>query len=301
MFKIIPFDLSYKEQVLNLLSNVFSTVSANNHFSEEYFDWKHLNSPLGKSLMYIAVDSNNKVLAFRAFVRWEFIYLGEIKSYLRPVDSAVCPTARGRGLFKSLTLHVINSPVASAFDGIFNTPNENSLPIYLHLGWKKISNLTFSILPLYPIPTFSNNLKKISYDKLSKFTKSINKCGTNTDLTYLKWRYVDCPTFDYLYFEVSDNCIVIYRINKRYFLTEAIICDVLFKNDVEPVTFNAFDISTKVSANYLLLTKDLRDMITFKLSYPLNFNKPYFNLVEYSKSGSFVGNLHFLPKDLELF
>ena len=112
----------------------------NQNISEDNFRWKHLENPFGQSYGQIAL-CNDKIIAVRIFMRWEFADLnGTIRKGLRPVDSVTDPNYRGKGIFNKLT----NKCLENCLDKdeiIFNTPNNNSLPLNLKLGWRKVSGL----------------------------------------------------------------------------------------------------------------------------------------------------------------
>ncbi len=108
--------------------------------------WKHDRNPFGPSPMWVAVESG-RLLAVRAFLRWEFVRGGRVVRAVRAVDTATDPEARGRGLFRALTLHGLEALADDGVDFVFNTPNEQSRPGYLSMGWREIGALPSSIAP----------------------------------------------------------------------------------------------------------------------------------------------------------
>src|SRR5438094_4564032 len=77
--------------------------------SSRFLEWKHLESPFGPSVMWIAVD-DERVVGFRAFLRWELVGAdGRIVRSARAVDTATDPDYRRRGLFRSLTLDALET------------------------------------------------------------------------------------------------------------------------------------------------------------------------------------------------
>jgi hypothetical protein len=119
-------------EVLSLLS-----VSLHNTGDDKWFYWKHVHNPFGQSPGYVATEGR-KIMGVRLFLRWKFTYAGNVVSSLRPVDTATHPDARGKGIFKKLTLHGLSEENQDGSHIIFNTPNKNSLPGYLRMGWTKL-------------------------------------------------------------------------------------------------------------------------------------------------------------------
>jgi hypothetical protein len=79
-----------------------------------------------------------KIVGARVFLRWQFRDArGNVTEALRPVDTVTHPEARGRGIFKRLTLTGLAELHADERYLVFNTPNGNSLPGYLKMGWEE--------------------------------------------------------------------------------------------------------------------------------------------------------------------
>ena len=179
--------------------------------TENFFRWKHYENPFGISYGLVALD-NEKIIGLRMFMFWEFLspLIGNNARAIRPVDTVTDMNYRGRGLFKKLTLEGINQ-CSGKYDFIFNTPNENSRPGYLKMGWEsyeKIGNFKIGVVNLFKqgmsfeeVNTFSENLlkPKMPYDIYS----------TRKSMEFLSWRYRD-PQYRVAAFE-EDGCYVIYK------------------------------------------------------------------------------------------
>ena len=70
---------------------------------------------------------------------------------LRAVDTATHPEHQGKGIFKKLTLQLIDEAAKQGYDFIFNTPNAQSTPGYLKMGWKRWGKVP---LWIHPVITF---------------------------------------------------------------------------------------------------------------------------------------------------
>jgi GNAT superfamily N-acetyltransferase len=110
------------------------------------FSWKHDDNPFGRSPAWVGVEEG-RILGFRTFMRWSFDVDGSVRSAVRAVDTATHPDARGRGLFRSLTLAALDDLRSEQVDWVFNTPNDQSRPGYLKMGWSEVGRLTLSFRP----------------------------------------------------------------------------------------------------------------------------------------------------------
>jgi glycosyltransferase involved in cell wall biosynthesis/GNAT superfamily N-acetyltransferase len=108
------------------------------------FEWKHDRNPLGPSPMWVALDGD-RVVALRVFMRWQFRRGDETLRAVRAVDTATDPDYHGRGLFTALTMHGLDALRDDGVDFVFNTPNAQSLPGYLKMGWREIGNVPAAV------------------------------------------------------------------------------------------------------------------------------------------------------------
>ena len=110
----------------------------------ELFAWKHDTNRFGPSPMWVATDGG-RVVAFRALMRWEFVRGGKVLRAVRAVDTATDPDYQGRGLFRALTMHGLAKVKADGVDFVFNTPNDQSRPGYLKMGWREVGRLPAAV------------------------------------------------------------------------------------------------------------------------------------------------------------
>ena len=66
---------------------------------------------------------------------------------MRAVDTATHPDYQGRGIFSRLTLHAIDELRADGVAFVFNTPNDQSRPGYLKMGWQPVARLPVLFRP----------------------------------------------------------------------------------------------------------------------------------------------------------
>ncbi|MBK8459394.1 MAG: GNAT family N-acetyltransferase [Micropruina sp.] len=116
----------------------------------DFFTWKHQQNPFGESPAWVALHED-RIVGFRTFVRWRFIDAGGRKlKALRAVDTATAPDFQGLGIFRRLTLQAVAELTLAGEDLIFNTPNSQSRPGYLKMGWSVARRLPIAVLPAGP-------------------------------------------------------------------------------------------------------------------------------------------------------
>lgn len=190
-FGIRPMEAGDVRPVLLALTNAFGQ-----GFDREWFDWKHRDGPWGPSLGWIAQDDAGLV-GVRLFLRWRLQDGEHNYNALRPCDTVTVPRARGRGVFRALTEHAISSLDENA-DLLFNTPNANSKPGYLKMGfveWGTVRQRVFLVLP-----------RRVGLTD-SPVLPAHQGAGVRTMLeqVFLSWRYERCPSRDYRWFGLDDD------------------------------------------------------------------------------------------------
>ena len=132
-----------RADILSLLRRSLGGDGDDERFAQ-LFSWKHDRNPFGPSPMWVATD-RGQIVAFRTFMRWEFVRGGEVLHAVRAVDTATDPDYQGRGLFRTLTMHALEEVRAEGVDFVFNTPNSQSRPGYLKMGWREVGRLPAAV------------------------------------------------------------------------------------------------------------------------------------------------------------
>jgi GNAT superfamily N-acetyltransferase len=109
------------------------------------FAWKHEENAFGPSPAWVAVDGD-RLAGFRVLMRWEFVEHGRVVRAVRAVDTATDPDYQGRGIFTQLALHALDE-LRPEIDFVFNTPNDQSRPGYLKMGWQVVGRLPTAVRP----------------------------------------------------------------------------------------------------------------------------------------------------------
>jgi len=111
-----------------------------------FYRWKHQENPFGPSPAWVALEAG-EVVALRVLLRWELERDGGVVRAVRAVDTATHPDHQGRGLFRRLTLLALDELSRDGVAFVFNTPNEQSRPGYLKMGWDVVGRPSVAVRP----------------------------------------------------------------------------------------------------------------------------------------------------------
>lgn len=227
--------------------------------SPEFFRWKHLENPFGRSLMLVA-DEGDRIIGLRALMRWRFVAGDRVISAARPVDTATHPDAQGRGVFSRLTKEGLSALGGSA-SVLFNTPNEKSLPGYLKMGWKAVGSMPISVRIRRPL-RFASRVRSrhraepvpgaarprvlaepaahtladdgAIEDLLRGVAAPSEALSTPKGMGYLRWRYGAAPLLDYRAVRRDEGertvGLGIFRVRARGELWETTIAELLVRD-----------------------------------------------------------------------
>lgn len=246
--------------VLDLLASTLGWVPDRHH--SEFLRWKHRDNPFGQSRAWVALDDEaaGQVVGFRAFLRWEFrlVPAGRVLKAVRAVDTATRPDYRGKGIFSRLTLFGFDALRDEGVDFVFNTPNDQSRPGYLKMGWRDVGRLPVgtrlrssgaalrmmrarTAADLWSMGTTTGEpaadvLAETSSVQalLESLPVPMSGLATRRSAEYLRWRYAGFPALGYrahlVGADVSDG-LVLYRLRQRGAAVEAAFVDVLLPAD----------------------------------------------------------------------
>jgi len=182
--------------------------------SEALWNWKHEQNPFGHSFVLLA-EENNMLIGLRAFMQWQWKWKGVVYKAIRAVDTATHPDHQGKGIFKKLTLQQIELCKQQGIHFVFNTPNEQSRPGYLKMGWVqqgkmplklKVTNLPALAFALAfkkgktsvtaDDPTPPQTWDPALYQLLEQYAPPpADQLTTVQSGSYIRWRYADNPLF----------------------------------------------------------------------------------------------------------
>jgi GNAT superfamily N-acetyltransferase len=207
----------------------------------EFFRWKHLESPFGRSFMLLA-EASDRIIGLRAFMRWRFAADGSTFRAVRAVDTATHPDFQGRGVFSKLTRTAIDL-LGEECDFIFNTPNEKSLPGYLKMGWTPVAQIPIYLRPARPVCAAVHALlgppergrasahpAAVALDRIH--APADGRISTPRSDEYVLWRYVRAPLLDYRAVR-TERGAAIFRVRPRRRLVEATVSEVFAPDPAE--------------------------------------------------------------------
>lgn len=293
--------------------------------SEGYWRWKHIDNPFGPSPVLLA-EEDGRIIGVRAFMTWQWSHHGQVLSAVRAVDTATDPNHQGKGIFKKLTLAMVEECKNDGVHFIFNTPNTQSRPGYLKMGWEDAGRLPVQMAPLRIFSmlkavvsgaatvgstdheTLNNLLSDPSLaDLIAKDQSHRSNICTRYSIAYLKWRYGDVPVVKYNAFRYTDgreDSVVIGRIKSSrlgnefrvtdFFSTEARLSRAS-KNELKRFAINS-------GADYLTSSGVTSERLSFGMTFkkgPITTVRNL-NLKDISQLSGFN---HWSPSlgDLELF
>jgi len=283
--------------------------------TEEAWRYKHVGNPFGKSLVLVAVE-NDSIIGVRAFMRWQWQLGGKVFSTFRAVDTATHPEHQGKGVFKKLTLKAIEMAKEHGDDFIFNTPNAQSLPGYLKMGWGEVDKLKIRIVPANPLNWLNvkqtrnykiNNNSSGSQiagliSKYNNLKAGENKLFTLKSPEYLSWRYENNPLQKYEVNGDEDFYLAGYIKEHKYF-KELRITEHIYSNDsgLQKINRAVKEFSKKFGA-HIITSSGLSSGLGFSGNYGPILTMRDVNLVSNLKQELLqLNNWSYTIGDLELF
>ncbi len=199
--------------------------------SEAFWRWKHVDNPFGPSPVLVA-EEGDTLVGVRAFMRWEWVLNGAIIKAVRAVDTATHPDFQGKGVFKKLTLLLVERCQKEKVQFIFNTPNASSLPGYLKMGWHEHGRMAISAFPVLPRFKKGNPMStQYAGDAAARDVRPVKSgtLATHTSKAFLEWRYGRNPNDRYQELHADGNRII-FRIKPGKRFTEMRIVEGFYAN-----------------------------------------------------------------------
>src|SRR5687768_5693479 len=148
-YPIRIYDPRDEDAILALLRQTVGETFASRK-TADFWRWKHADTPFGPSYAVCAWDdSAHEIAGFRTLMWWSFRdRSGAAQRAVRAVDTATHPSHQRRGIFSALTHYAIDDLEGQGVAFIFNTPNTNSLPGYLKMGWRTVARWPLYVRPV---------------------------------------------------------------------------------------------------------------------------------------------------------
>lgn len=259
-FRVVPLEEVPLDEVLDLLRLALGEGPLGR--SEEVFHWKHRASPFGPSPGLAAVAEDGTLVGVRLFQRWRLAAGGAELAAARAVDTATHPEWRRRGVFRRLTLELVERLRGEGAALIFNTPNPHSRAGYLAMGWRSVGRAPLLVRPLRPgrlataiirgvranatstpprAPAGTAPVAELLADPAAAALFSgpwadETRLHTPRSTGYLRWRYAETPAGAPAYgalwrLEGAAGAAVIARQRRRRGLSEVLICELMVRGD----------------------------------------------------------------------
>lgn len=236
------------EESLELIRASLGEGSERSPRTLEFYRWKHNQSPFGESYALSVRDAGaDRLAGLRLFQRWNLACDSRIVSAVRAVDTSTHPDFQRKGIFTFLSRKALEELAADGTDIVFNTPNKNSLPGYLKMGWELSVKIPVWAKWLSGKAQNENRQAARSLDELveNHSVESIEsllfdcrrsgKLEIEKHLAYLRWRYEGHPTVRYHFKAVGTDrleALVVWCETKRFSLRELVVCE-LFARTAE--------------------------------------------------------------------
>lgn len=243
---------------------------------EAFLRWKHKDNAFGASPAWVALH-DGVVVGYRTFLRWEFLREdGQVLRAVRAVDTATDPAYRGLGIFRTLTLHGVAELTHAGVGIVFNTPNDQSRPGYLKMGWTVARQLPVGVMPRGPRALVSMATSRVPASLWSETTDvgldaavALTDRGlaegllahtptsgvrTNRSPAYLAWRTGFGPLHYRLLLATDDDAGaggVVFRLRRRGRAVEAAIVEQLVP-DVRTGASLVRRVLTETGADYAI-------------------------------------------------
>jgi GNAT superfamily N-acetyltransferase len=221
---------------------------------EALFSWKHRENPFGPSPAWVAIDGT-RLAGLRVLMRWEFEWDGRLVRAVRAVDTATHPDYRGQGVFSRLTVRALEELRAEGVGFVFNTPNDQSRPGYLKMGWRVVGKLPVAVRPsslrglarmlrarapaerwsaatTAGVPAADMLRQRSGLERL--LASRARSRGLRTRITpeYLTWRY-GSPLLEYRAVAPSglEKGLALFRVRRRGSAREMVLGEILVPDD----------------------------------------------------------------------
>jgi GNAT superfamily N-acetyltransferase len=208
--------------------------------SEALWNWKHEQNPFGASYVLVA-EEGGELIGVRAFMQWQWQWNNTIFKAIRAVDTATHPAHQGKGIFKKLTLQQVETCKQQGISFVFNTPNEQSKPGYLKMGWVEQGKMPLKIKVRLSAAWLFFNRNNVNRTVTTQdwHTTVINRVSSNkqdyisTVLSpkYIQWRYANNPLYNYNYFTDGEFFLIITRTKTHSIVDELRITDFILFDD----------------------------------------------------------------------
>lgn len=216
-----------------------------------FWAWKHHDGPFGPSPVSVATSPDGGLVGLRVVTNWRWQSEGAVFDAIRPVDTATDPDWRRRGIFKRLTLRLVDEADGRGTHFVFNTPNDASGPGYQRMGWSLVDRVGVRVAPVRPL-RIAARLRLGGPDQVAPLVDDgsldalLNephldaflagaaehdaRLRTPRDRAFIDWRYRRIPGMQYIArwsFDAAGGALVLAHRRVRRGLDELTVSEVL--------------------------------------------------------------------------
>lgn len=281
--QLVPYGASREQEIVALLNLCLGPKLAGQR-TEEYWSWKHERNPFGPSIMLLA-ESDGRLVGVRAFLRWRLRCGDETLEAAKPVDTVTHPEFQRMGIFTRLTTAACQQARELGIRLLFNTPNRNSLPGYLKLGWNEVGTLPLHFKLLRPLgaawraacwrlgggtqqaedffrappdPAADTLGDDAAFPSLLIGAASVPRLSTARSLEFYRWRYSQHPNISYFAESIRHDGrldgVLLYRASVRSGLREIMIDEMLLRESGPALVRELIDrLQARVRADYIVV------------------------------------------------
>ena len=237
------------EEILDLMKATLGPGTSVAPRSPEFWAWKHNDNISGPSLGIALKDQESGRLAsLRVLMRFQTKNeVGARHHAVRAVDTATHPSFQGKGLFRYLTETLVADARETGISFVFNTPNSNSLPGYLRMGWELVEAWPLQIrwmrhfqseaVTITPA-TSKSFQEEIGLEQLLDAVETnLKGLRVAKTVSYVAWRYGSHPGGIYRYVTLREGerllGLAILRIRRRRQLKEVLLCELFVEDSTQ--------------------------------------------------------------------
>lgn len=193
-----------------VFSELLKSYGAHNvHLCPEYFRWKY-EAGCGPGRVAVLADGK-QILSTNSMLPYRIRTPLGTRTGWQSCDTATLPSARGQGLFPRC-LSALTETIHQG-ELFFGFPNHNSIRGFLKLGWTVWCDVDCWVRPLVISPWSGRHDPRVSRlerfgPEQDLFNEAIAQTGWSfleRDASYLNWRYMDHPVFDYESYVLMEN------------------------------------------------------------------------------------------------
>lgn len=286
------------ERVLDL----FAAADQRHIFNQYYYIWRNFKCTFGKALSYIIEDESNNQIIGHYSILPQVLKVGttSIKGGLGQ-QALIHPEHRNLQNILDLVNHSTKKAKEYGLEFVYGFPNDNFYLVQERfLKWTKISRFCSKeiliddiVKKLGKVSSSENfDIIRISKRNFSRYKDGLSKMKIhlkadkiilNSNINYIKWRYIDNPISFYSIFAITDKISLLgYIVLKLYYTGKELVGHIMqLETSNEKATLQLFkhslDYFKRQGVNKLITWDmnehlcDLLTKITLKDGFETNF------------------------------